>query len=88
MSDVVPAPDPVEPDEVPVVDEIPSDDPPALDDDMRPGFVDEIVEKLESILAAVSGKPDGDPDMPGDGDIVADENPVKPPWTHRKFLGR
>lgn len=84
-------PDPVAPDEVPVVDEVvPNPDP--VGDEPRPGFVDELLDKMDALMQAIAGgtappNPTA-PEMPGDGQIVPDESPVKKPWTHRGFFGK
>lgn len=62
----------------------------------RPGWVDEILDAVHNVSAPATEAvetveettPDVDkPEVPGDGEVVEDESPVKKPWTHRGFFG-
>lgn len=69
----VPTPD------APVPDHTPVPDPPAHEDDIRPGFVDEILDRLDAVVELVKGDPT--PEL--EPVLEPDEVPVKKPWTHR-----
>jgi len=82
------APDPTNPDDVPVVDEVVPDPDPPADDAPRPPWVDEILEAIQTLPANVVSSDPVNPDIPGDGEPVADDAPVSKPWTHRGFFSK
>lgn len=79
------------PDE-PIIEEITEPDPPNEPPppvDVRPPWVDELLEAVTAIPDAIATAtpnpvaPDDDnPVIPGDGGVVEDESPVSKPWTH------
>lgn len=77
----VPTPDEPVPDHAPVPDEPAA---PESHDDMRPGFVDEILDRLDAVVELVKG----DPPPAIEPVIEPDESPVKAPWTHRNPFKR
>lgn len=78
VEEIAPPPDPPEP-----AEHAPSED------SSRPGWVDEIIGAINGIaVAAPVTSDDLPPAIPGDGDVVPDESPVKKPWTHRSLFGK
>lgn len=84
-------PDPVDPDTVPVVEE--PTEPETVPVEDRPPYVDELLDKMDSLVTAITGSNGGGDQsgdgagLPGDGEPVPDESPVKKPWTHRGLFG-
>lgn len=56
--------------------------------DEIPPWGSDLIHKVEGLIESVAALPSAAveealPDMPGHGDIVKDESPIKLPWTHK-----
>jgi hypothetical protein len=89
MTDENPTPDVLDPTDPPPVEVIPDPEPdpepdPTPDND-RPGFVDEILDRLDGIAERLTA---GTPEVIApvvEPVVEPDTSPSRKPWTHRKF---